>query len=203
MANEITLAVGANAEPEELSVTAGDQHVAIKNVLVGEVWICSGQSNMEWALNDTEWARHPGDPRLDGVYGTILFDDLGQYDTSGGDGRDLGGHDSGQPRGGPHQRNVTVFADGEVDRSPCGSGTSARLALLAADGRLGAGQVLRHDSIIDTTFLGRVAAEVEVDLGAEHRPAVITEVAGMAYRTGAATFGIDADDPLGTGFVLR
>ena len=97
---------------------------------------------MKWALNDTDWARHPSDPRLDGIYGTILVDDLGQHAD------------------GPHQRNVTVFADGEVDRSPCGSGTSARLALLAADGRLGAGQVLRHDSIIGTTFLGRVVAEV-------------------------------------------
>jgi proline racemase len=140
---------------------------------------------VKWALNDTEWARHPGDPRLDGVYGTILFDDLGV------------------PDGAPHQRNVTVFADGEVDRSPCGSGTSARLAILAADGRLGTGQVLRHDSIIGTTFLGRVSAEVDVDLGAERRPAVLTEVEGVAYRTGTATFGIDADDPLGTGFLLR
>jgi len=144
---------------------------------------------VKWALNDSEWARHASDPRLDGVYGTILFDDLGQLDGS------------------PHQRNVTVFADGEVDRSPCGSGTSARLAILAADGRLVPGQVLRHDSIIGTTFLGRVVEEVGVELGtgdaAEHRPAVITEIEGMAYPTGTATFGIDADDPLGTGFLLR
>jgi proline racemase len=141
---------------------------------------------VKWALNGTEWARHPSDPRLDGVYGTILFDDLGRH----------GG-------GGPHQRNVTVFADGEVDRSPCGSGTSARLAILAADGRLGPGEVLRHDSIIGTTFLGRVAAEVTAELGAEQRPAVITEIEGAAYRTGTATFSIEAGDALGTGFVLR
>lgn len=136
---------------------------------------------VKWALNDTEWARHPSDARLDGIYGTILFDDLGQH------------------AGGPHQRNVTVFADGEVDRSPCGSGTSARLALLAADGRLEPGQVLRHDSIIATTFLGRVVAQVT----AEGRPAVLTEIEGMAYRTGTATFSLDPDDPLGTGFLLR
>ena len=92
-----------------------------------------------------------------------------------------------------------MFADGEVDRSPCGSGTSARLALLAADGRIGPGQVLRHDSIIGTTFLGRVVDEVDH----RDRHAVITEVEGMAYRTGTATFTLDPRDPLGTGFVLR
>ena len=136
---------------------------------------------VKWALNETQWAKHPSDSRLDGIYGTILFDDLG--DTADG----------------PHQRNVTVFADGEVDRSPCGSGTSARLALLAEDGRIASADTLRHDSIVGTTFTGRIVARVE----AEGRPAVITEVAGNAYRTGAAVFDLDPRDPLGTGFVLR
>jgi proline racemase len=137
---------------------------------------------VKWALNDSPWARHPSDRRLDGIYGAILFDDLGRH-----------------PGGGPHQRNVTVFADGEVDRSPCGSGTSARLAVLAADGRLGIGQTLRHDSIIGSTFFGRVVAEVQ----AEGRDAVLTEIEGAAYQTGTATFSLDPDDPLGTGFLLR
>ena len=136
---------------------------------------------VKWALNDTPWARHPTDRRLDGIYGTILFDDLGERE------------------GGPHQRNVAVFADGEVDRSPCGSGTSARLAVLAADGRLGVGQALTHDSILGTRFLGRVVAEVQV----HDRVGVVTEIEGMAYPTGTATFSLDPDDPLGTGFVLR
>jgi proline racemase len=136
---------------------------------------------IKWALNDTPWARHPSDSRLDGIYGTILYDDLGQTTA------------------GPHQRNVTVFADGEVDRSPCGTGTSARIALLADEGRLGPGQVLRHDSIVGTTFLGRVVEEVV----AEDRPAVITEVEGTAFRTGTATFTLDPRDPVSTGFTLR
>ncbi len=136
---------------------------------------------IKWALNDTPWARHPTDRRLDGIYGTILVDDLGQ------------GPD------GPHQRNVTVFADGEVDRSPCGSGTSARIAVLADDGRLSVGQTLTHDSIIGTRFLGRIVAEVPV----EGRTGVLTEIEGMAYQTGTATFVLDPDDPLGTGFLLR
>jgi proline racemase len=98
-----------------------------------------------------------------------------------------------------HQRNVTVFADGEVDRSPCGSGTCARLAVLAAGGRLPAGTVLRHDSIVGSTFTGTVLGTVDVD----GRPAVIPQVTGMAYRTGEHVFSIDPHDPLVPGFQLR
>ncbi|WP_406047413.1 proline racemase family protein [Kribbella sp. NBC_00889] len=136
---------------------------------------------IKWALNDTQWARHPTDSRLDGIYGTILYDDLGGTES------------------GPHQRNVTIFADGELDRSPCGSGTSARIALLAEDGRLPIGHTLKHDSIVGTTFLGRVVEHVEAD----GHQAVVTEVTGAAYETGQATFTLDPRDPLGTGFVLR
>ena len=131
---------------------------------------------IKWALNE-----HPAaqltDDRLSGVYGTILFDDLGRTDT------------------GPHQRNVTVFADGEVDRSPCGSGTAARVALLAATGELRDGEILTHDSIIGTRFLARVAERTATG--------VIPEVAGSAYRVGASTFELDEGDPLATGFSLR
>ncbi|WP_375489393.1 proline racemase family protein [uncultured Jatrophihabitans sp.] len=136
---------------------------------------------IKWALNDTEHAHHPGDPRLNGVYGTIWFDELG--DSAGE----------------VHQRNVTVFADGEVDRSPCGSGTCARLAVLAADGRLPAGTVLRHDSVVGSTFLGRVLDRFAVG----DRAAVLPQVSGMAYRTGEHVFSIDQRDPLVPGFVLR
>jgi proline racemase len=107
----------------------------------------------------------------DGIYGTILYEEL--PDT---------------PEG-PHQRNVTVFADGQVDRSPCGSGTSARLALLSPDG------VLTHDSIVGSRFLGRIARRTEAG--------VVTEIEGTAYRTGEHRFTLDPDDTLGTGFVLR
>jgi proline racemase len=136
---------------------------------------------IKWALNDAEQAKHPTDPRLNGIYGTIWFDEL---DDTGGQ---------------VHQRSVTVFADGEVDRSPCGSGTCARLAILTADGRLPAGAVLRHESIIGSTFTGTVLHTVE----AGGRPAVIPQVTGMAYRTGEHVFSIDPCDPLVPGFVLR
>jgi proline racemase len=125
------------------------------------------------ALEGTQVARHPDDERLSGIYGTILYEDAGPL----------------------HQRNVTIFADGEVDRSPCGSGTSARCALLAADGLLGEGDVLRHDSIVGSTFTARVVGSVA--------EGVLTEVEGMAYRTGEHRFVLDPRDPLGTGFVLR
>ncbi len=125
------------------------------------------------ALEGTEVARHPDDERLSGIYGTILYEEVGPL----------------------HQRNVTIFADGEVDRSPCGSGTSARCALLAADGLLGPGDALRHDSIVGSTFTARVVGSVA--------DGVLTEVEGMAYRTGEHRFVLDPRDPLGTGFVLR
>jgi len=125
------------------------------------------------ALEGSDVTRHPTDDRLSGIYGTILYEELADL----------------------HQRNVTIFADGEVDRSPCGSGTSARCALLAEEGALHVGQPLRHDSIIGTTFTARVVERTQAGM--------ITEVEGMAYRTGEHRFVLDPRDPLGTGFVLR
>jgi proline racemase len=136
---------------------------------------------IKWALNDSEQAVHPSEPRLNGIYGTIWFDELGDAE------------------GRVHQRNVTVFADGEVDRSPCGSGTCARLAVLADEGRLPGGTALRHDSIVGSTFIGTVLETVDV----AGRCAVVPQVTGMAYRTGEHVFAIDPHDPLVPGFVLR
>jgi proline racemase len=133
------------------------------------------------ALDGSAHAVHPDDPRLGGVYGTIWFDELGDTD------------------GQVHQRNVAVFADGEVDRSPCGSGTCARIAVLADEGRLPAGTLLRHDSVVGSTFTGRVLDTVD----AAGRRAVLPQVTGMAYRTGTHVFSIDPRDPMVPGFVLR
>jgi proline racemase len=117
---------------------------------------------------------HPDEPELRDVYGVIFW----QEERAG----------SGEPL---TQRNVTVFADGEVDRSPCGSGTSARLALLDPS----KGAELRHLSIVGSEFRAWVVERLE--------GGVITEVAGSAYRTGSVEFVLDPDDPLGTGFLLR
>ena len=118
-------------------------------------------------------ARYPDDDRLSGIYGTVLYEEV-------------------EPL---HQRTVAIFADGEVDRSPTGSATSARTALLAADGALGAQATWRAESIVGTTFHARVIG---------HDPkGVLTEVEGTAFRTGHHRFYLDPRDPLGTGFVLR
>ena len=122
---------------------------------------------------------HPVEPELRDVYGVIFWQEEGDDPLT--------------------QRNVTVFADGEVDRSPCGSGTSARLALLDAQGRLPRGAELRHRSIVGSEFTGRVVGDADVG----GHSAVVTEVEGSAYRTGRATFELDPDDPLGEGFLLR
>ncbi|SOB84992.1 proline racemase family protein [Streptomyces sp. 1331.2] len=131
------------------------------------------------ALAGAEAVAHPTDARLSGVYGVILHDELPLAD------------------GMLNQRNVTVFADGQIDRSPCGSGTSARLAVLAAEGRLTPGEILRHESVIGTVFTGRVLPGGD-PLG----EGVVTEVGGTAFRTGEHGFVLDADDELGTGFLL-
>ena len=129
--------------------------------------------------------RHPEEPELAGIYGVIFWQP-----------------EPDEPGAGLVQRNVTVFADGEVDRSPCGSGTSARLALVDAGqgGPLGRGAVLRHRSIVDSVFTGRVVGDGPPVGGA---PSLVTEVEGSAYRTGSHAFELDPRDPLGTGFLLR
>lgn len=121
---------------------------------------------------------HPLEPELRGVYGTIL---------------------TGPPRHpDAHQRNVTIFADGQVDRSPCGSGTSATLAALWADGRLRPGEPFVHESILGTLFSARIVEETAV----ADFPAVVTEVSGSAHVTGLHHFLVDPEDPFPEGFRL-
>lgn len=135
---------------------------------------------IKWALNDSVHAQHPADPRLSGIYGTIVYEDLSTESEV-------------------FQRNATVFADGEVDRSPCGSGTSARVATLTDRGILAPGQVLRHGSIVGSTFTAVVLEELE----SEGRSAVVPQVTGTAFQTGEHTFIVDPRDDLTPGFVLR
>ena len=125
------------------------------------------------ALEGTEVAVHADDPRLSGIYGTVIHEELAPA----------------------HHRNVVVFADGEVDRSPTGSATSARTALLADDGVLDDGASWRNESIVGTSFRARVVGRVPGGL--------LTEVEGRAFRTGEHHFVLDPRDELGVGFVLR
>jgi proline racemase len=162
-------------------VRAGDLGLAVEPRYLSEL-IALGRE-IKRSLSGTEVARHPEDERLGGIYGVIFWDDLGT-----------------DSQGRLHQRNVTVFADGEVDRSPCGSGTGSRLATLTAEGSLTVGAELVHDSIVGSRFIGSVSGVEVTPWGAR---ACLPIVSGTTYRTGRHSFVVDPDDPLVPGFVLR
>jgi proline racemase len=121
---------------------------------------------------------HPDEPELRGIYGTIFTGPPSSEEA--------------------HLQNVTIFAEGEVDRSPCGTGTCAVMAVLAAMGLLGAEETFVHESIIGTRFRGRVVGETTVG----EFPAILPEIEGEAYITGEHVFLIEASDPLRHGFRL-
>jgi proline racemase len=100
---------------------------------------------------------------------------------------------------GAHSRNVCIFAEGEVDRSPTGTGVSARLALHHARGEIDLNQPMVIESIIGSRFAGCVVQTTTFG----PYPAVIPEVEGTAHITGRHEFLIDPTDPLRNGFVLR
>jgi len=122
---------------------------------------------------------HPFEEDLSFLYGTIFV---------------------GPPQGdGAHSRNVCVFADGEVDRCPTGTGVSARLAIHHARGEIDPGETIVVESIIGSRFTGRIVETTRFGPYA----AVIPEVGGTAHITGRHEFLIDPDDPLRDGFILR
>jgi len=98
-----------------------------------------------------------------------------------------------------HSRNVCIFAEGEVDRSPTGTGVSARAAILHAKDEIKLGESIIIESIIGSTFSVKV---VETTTFGNY-DAVIPEVSGNAYITGKNTFWINPEDPLKNGFILR
>ena len=122
---------------------------------------------------------HPTEPELGFLYGVIFT----------GKARN--------PR--HHSRNVCIFADGEVDRSPTGSGVSARAALHHARNELATGESITIESILGTTMGVRVVAEKRFG----DYPAVVPEVSGSASFTGRSSFWIEPDDSLKDGFLLR
>jgi len=101
------------------------------------------------------------------------------------------------PKGqGAHARNAVFYGDKAIDRSPCGTGTSARMAQLAARGKLQAGDTFVHESYIGSRFIGRV--EERVRLG-DHE-AIIPSIEGSAVATGVNTIWVDDADPFWRGF---
>lgn len=128
---------------------------------------------------------HPTDPDLGYVYGTIIVDEV-PASSPDGLARDA------------HIRNVAIFADAEVDRSPCGSGTSALLAQRLARGRIAPGQDLVNAGITGESFRARV--DGATTLGSHD--AVETSVEGSAYVIGYPQLIVDDRDPLAEGFIL-
>jgi trans-L-3-hydroxyproline dehydratase len=123
--------------------------------------------------------RHPFEEDLGFLYGTII------------DGPPVGEN--------ADSRNVCIFAEGEVDRSPTGTGVSGRVALEHAKGRLNVGEPFVIESLIGTRFTGRVVRETTFGKYA----AVVPEVEGSAWITGRQEFLIAPDDPMKDGFFLR
>ena len=94
-------------------------------------------------------------------------------------------------------QNIVIF-DGQIDRSPCGTGTSAKLATLWAKGELEIGEEFVYESVIQTKFIGRALRETQVG----PYKAIIPEVTGKAYITGYSQYMIDDEDPVKYGFSL-
>jgi len=103
---------------------------------------------------------------------------------------------------GADSRNVVILGDHMVDRSPCGTGTSAEVALRYARGQLRQGQPFVTESIIGTRFTGQVVAEAQVGSGSEIFPSVIPRITGRAHITGLNQFVLDSKDPFPEGFRL-
>jgi trans-L-3-hydroxyproline dehydratase len=129
-------------------------------------------------MNSVEMV-HPLEPDMNFLYGTIFTD--------------------GSKNPSHHSRNVCIFAEGEMDRSPTGTGVSARAAILHAKGKIKLGESIIIESIIGSTFSVKVVTTTTFG----HYDAVIPEVSGNAYITGKNTFWINPEDPLKNGFVLR
>ena len=129
------------------------------------------------AINAAGPPEHPEDPRIRGCRHVVLHAD-------GADGADA--------------RAATAIHPGWLDRSPCGTGTSARIAQLHARGELAAGAPFVNESVIGTRFTGRVVEETTV----AGRPAVVPEITGRAWITGVGQYMLDPTDPFPAGFRL-
>jgi trans-L-3-hydroxyproline dehydratase len=123
--------------------------------------------------------KHPYNENLNFLYGTIFIDE--PIDVMN------------------HSKNVCIFADGEVDRSPTGTGVSGRLAIHYAKNEISIGESISIESIIGTKFEGKVIQEVKFGM----YNAIVPDISGTAYITGKNEFFIDPNDNIKTGFIIR
>src|SRR5699024_7134267 len=129
-------------------------------------------------IEDTIKVQHPLQSDLQDIYGVIFSDEPNNKKE------DL--------------RNVTIFADRQIDRSPCGTGTSARVATLYARGSLKEGETFLHEGITDGIFTSEILSQTKVDTF----DAVVPKVAGRAYITGFHQFLVDERDEMPEGFII-
>ena len=134
---------------------------------------------IKYKIMDQMTIVHPLEPELHGIYGTIITDEVTNISP-----------------GSLVSKNVTIFADAQIDRSPTGTGTSARVALLHKKGLLQKGMVLTNMSIVDTVFEGWITEFAKV----ASFDAVIPEVSGTAQIMGFNQWVLDPNDPLPDGF---
>jgi proline racemase len=138
----------------------------------------------QWGMAITEAAnqqlkvRHPTRPYIDTVDVVEFYDLRGYQDGRG--------------------KNVVILGEGHVDRSPCGTGTAAKMALLHRRGLLSTGQTFVNQGLLGTRFEGRVVAESTL----EDLPVIIPEIRGSAHATGLHRFVLTPDDPLPQGFLI-
>ncbi len=141
--------------------------------------IQSGMEIKQAVMKQDQEILHPFEDDLSFLYGTIFIDDA--FDTKN------------------HSRNVCIFAEGEVDRSPTGSGVSGRIAIEKARNQINYDSKIAIESITGSVFNGSLVSEK--DYGPFN--AVIPQVEGTAHITGMNTFIIDPNDPMKNGFILR
>jgi len=154
-------------------VNASDIGVSLDDAAV----LVDAGRRIKSAVTESRDITHPDNPDLGFLYGVIFTG----------------------PAVGPsnHSRNVCVFADGEIDRSPTGTGVSCRLAVMSARGEIGVDEEITIESIVGSTFTGRI---VETS---DSAATIVPEVSGIAYITGRSEYWVDPEDDLGGGFLLR
>lgn len=130
-------------------------------------------------LNEAHRFVHPENPAINGLTHVMW---TGQARSRGAD-----------------ARNAVFYGEKAIDRSPCGTGTSARMAQLAARGELKAGDSFVHESVIGSTFKGRVEKLTEI----AGRPAIVPSIGGWARKTGYNTIFVDDRDPFAHGFTVK
>ena len=131
------------------------------------------------AVSNSVKIQHPFDDNLSFLYGTIFIDEPEDTDS--------------------YSRNVCIFADGEVDRSPTGTGLSGRLAIHYVRGEIGIGEPIVIESVIGSKFSGRVIEQTRFG----SFDAIIPEVTGEAFITGKHEFYVDSEDPIVEGIFIR